>query len=274
MFGEYFWLFGLKFDTFSFFIYFAFLSAGAFFYWYSEKIGVGFWQFVLIFLIVAILAPVGASALSALEFHRPFISIINRDSGSTFLGGYILALLLILVAARLLKVKALKVLDAVTLSWIIGYGVGRFACFFSGDGDYGTPTSSFLGMAFPHGIIPTTVPVWPTPLFESGYCLILFVMFYYLHVRKNAPPSLPGRIFFGASSWMLLCRFAVEYIRLNPKYAGFSLSQWICMPLIVGYSAGNIWLDKWPSFFHLIFPRKLGIENSSLVSEPPVQAVS
>ncbi len=274
MLGEHFWLFGLTFDTFSFFIYLAFLSAGAFFYWYSEKIGVGFWQFVLIFLIVAIFAPLGGSALSALEFHQPFVSIVNRDSGSTHLGGYILALPLVIVAARLMKLRVLKVLDAVTISWIIGYAVGRFACFFSGDGDYGTPTSSFLGMVFPHGIVPTTVPVWPTPLFESGYSLVILITFYYIYARRKAKPSLAGRIFFGASSWMFLCRFVVEYIRLNPRYAGFSLSQWICMPLIVSYSVGNTWLDKSPSIFHAIIPRRLGIDNSAPLPEPPVQATS
>ncbi len=242
MLGEYFWLFGLKFNTFSFFVYLAFLFGGGFSYFYFQRIGVGFLQFVVLFLVVAIFAPIGASALSALEFHVPMGTIFGGDSGSTHLGGYLLALPFLLLTARLFKLNVLRVMDSITFSWIIGYGVGRFACFFSGDGGYGIPTNSFLGMTFPHGIVPTTTPVWPTPLFESGYSLVIFIAFYYLYARKGAKPTPAGRIFFGASSWMFLCRFAVEYIRRNPKYGGFSLSQWLCMPLVLSFTGLNVWL--------------------------------
>ncbi len=244
MIGEYFWLFGIKFDTFHFFSYLAFLVAGGFFYWYSEKIGFGLWSLLVAFAIVALLAPAGGAALSAIEFHEPLSKLWHQNVGSTHLGGYLLALPAVMIAVKLLKANVLRVMDGVTLAWIIGYAVGRFACFFSGDGDYGIPTSSIFGMSFPHGIVPTLVPVWPTPLFESGYSIAIFVAFSFPHIRKRITEGRPGRIFFGASALMFVCRFAVEFIRRNPQYNGLSLSQWICIPLILIYASLYMWLAR------------------------------
>jgi len=242
MLGSHFWLFGFNFDTFSFFTYLAFLSSGGFFYWYSEKIGFGFWDFIVVFSVVAILAPAGGAALSAIEFHEPLSKLWHQNVGSTHLGGYLLALPVVMIAVKLLKANVLRVMDGVTLAWIIGYAVGRFACFFSGDGCYGIPTSSIFGMSFPHGIVPTLIPVWPTPLFESGYSIAIFVAFSFPHIQKRITEGRPGRIFFGASTLMFVCRFAVEFIRRNPRYDGLSLSQWICIPLVLIYASLYIWL--------------------------------
>lgn len=240
MWGSEFAVFGLEFNTFQFFIYLAFLVAGGFFYRESSKIGLRYSQFFVIFMAVVILAPIGASLLSAAEFGRRFIEIFQGRSGTTHLGGYLLALPVILLIARLWKIPMLKLLDVIALAWTLGYGVGRLACFFSGDGCYGIPTSSIFGMTFPHGIVPTSVPVYPTPLFETAYSLIIFGVFYYFLTRKQVHGIPDGRIFFGASSWMLLSRFVVEFIRTNPRYDGYSLSQWLCMPLIVLYSFLNV----------------------------------
>jgi phosphatidylglycerol---prolipoprotein diacylglyceryl transferase len=243
MLGTHFWLLGLEFDTFYFFTYLAFLSAGAFFYWYSEKIGFGFWGFILVFAVVVILAPVGGAALSALEFHHSLGRLWQQNLGSTHLGGYLLALPVVMITIKLLKDSVARVMDGVTFAWILGYGVGRFACFFSGDGCYGPPTSSIFGMTFPHGIAPTLVPVWPTPLFESGYSIAIFIAFFLLYIRKHDSVQ-SGWIFFSASFLMFLCRFGVEFIRRNPKYDGLSLSQWICIPLILCYAILSIRLVR------------------------------
>jgi len=244
MWGAHFWLFGLEFDTFRTFQYLAFVAGGAFFYFKSIKDGLTFGQFFLIFLIIVIAGPIGGAFLSMLEFGGSFMSLPDGESGTTFVGGYFLALGLTALAAKLLKLKVLKVLDTTTLALCLGYGVAKLGCFFSGDGCYGIPTDSWIGMSFPKGIIPTTVPVYPTPLFELGYALIIFGIFYFLSTRPSYADIPAGRVFLTASSWMFLCRFAVEFIRRNPKYAGFTLTQWACMPLILGYSGFNFWLKN------------------------------
>ncbi len=64
----------------------------------------------------------------------------------------------------------------------IGYGIGRIGCFLSGDGCYGIEikpvhllgfTFHPWGMAFPHGIEPVFVPVYPTPLYELAAGLLI-----------------------------------------------------------------------------------------------------
>ncbi len=244
MWGEHFWLFGLEFDTFRTFQYLAFMVGGAFFYFKSDKEGITFGHFFLLFLSIVIIGPIGGSLLSMLEFGGSFMGLPDGESGTTFVGGYLLALGLTALMARLLHLNVPKLLDKLTLTLCLGYGVAKLGCFFSGDGCYGIPTDSFVGMTFSKGIIPTVVPVYPTPLFELGYAVVIFGVFYYLSTRLSNADVPAGRIFFGASSWLFLCRFAIEFIRRNPKYAGFTLTQWTCMPLILGYSAGNFYLEK------------------------------
>ena len=75
------------------------------------------------------------------------------------------------------KIGALRTLDLCAPAAAIGYGIGRIGCFLSGDGCYGIPiqpvhlfgiTFHPWGMAFPQGIEPVFVPVYPTPLYELG----------------------------------------------------------------------------------------------------------
>ncbi len=240
MWGEKFAVFGLEINTFRFFIFIAFAIGGAFFYSETKKIGLKYTQFFLIYLIVVVLAPIGASLLSVVEFGRRVEEVFEGSSGSTHLGGYFLTLPIVMLAARLWKIPILKLFDIVVLCWCLGYAFGRLACFFSGDGCYGIQTSSIFGMTFPHGIVASYVPVYPTPLLETVYSLVIFAVYYYFLRVKDAHGIPDGRIFFGASSWMFLCRFAVEFIRINPKYYGFTLTQWACMPLLLGYSFLNI----------------------------------
>jgi phosphatidylglycerol:prolipoprotein diacylglycerol transferase len=62
------------------------------------------------------------------------------------------------------------VADAIAPSLAIGQAIGRIGCFLVGD-DYGVPTALPWGMAFPHGVPPTTERVHPTQLYESAWLL-------------------------------------------------------------------------------------------------------
>ena len=233
-------------NTMGVFISLAFLLASIVFYNLTQRAGLSQMQSIVALVTVVLLCPLGASLLSAIEFGHSISKVFIGKSGSSHDGGFILGVLGLIFVARWQKINVLSMLDAAALSWCAGHTVGRLACFFGGDGCYGIPTNSFLGMTFLHGIRPTYIPVYPTPLFESGYSLIIFVVFYYLYSRRESSGfAPPGRIFFGACSWMLLCRFAIEFIRINPKYAGFSLAQWICIPLVIGFSIANFMLPQY-----------------------------
>lgn len=99
--------------------------------------------------------------------------------------------------------------DATAPALAIGYALGRIGCLLVGD-DYGRPTSSWVGIAFPKGSPPTTayslrefgvkvdpsipddtvLKVWPTQIFESIAAFIMFgILMWYVrrpHRRGNA----------------------------------------------------------------------------------------
>jgi phosphatidylglycerol:prolipoprotein diacylglycerol transferase len=110
----------------------------------------------------------------------------------------------------------------------MGYGIGRIGCLISGDGDYGKPTTLPWGMAFPHGIVPTTQScldwgaaadcrVHPTPIYEFLVAILIFWILWRLGARglkKHAPN---GIIFAAYLVLTGIARFLVEIIRINPR---------------------------------------------------------
>jgi phosphatidylglycerol:prolipoprotein diacylglycerol transferase len=116
----------------------------------------------------------------------------------------------------------------------LGYAVGRVACQLAGDGNYGRPSSLPWAMAYPHGMVPTTVRVQPTPVYETLIMLLVF-WFLYLLARK----AQPGWYVF---AWFLVLsgleRLGIEFLRLNPPWLlGLTAPQWIA---IAGIGAGAV----------------------------------
>ena len=107
----------------------------------------------------------------------------------------------------------------------VGYAIGRIGCLLSGDGDYGSPTKSFIGIAFPHGTVPTPpgVKVWPTPPIET--VVMLLVGWFLYRMAKRAQP---GWYVWG---WFMVLagieRLLIEFIRRNPVvFLGLRTTQW------------------------------------------------
>jgi len=129
--------------------------------------------------------------------------------------------------------------------------VGRMGCFLVGD-DYGRPTDSWVGIAFPKGSppstagnlrrmfgvsIPESVPdtavlaVHPTQLYEIGMSLLIFAILW----RLRREPWKAGRLF---SLWLALAgleRLIVEFFRAkDDRFFGvLTLAQLISIGLIV-----------------------------------------
>jgi phosphatidylglycerol:prolipoprotein diacylglycerol transferase len=140
--------------------------------------------------------------------------------------------------------------DAVAPALPLGYAVGRLGCFLVGD-DYGRPTDSWVGMAFPDGIPPTLagnlraygadIPpevsdgtllrVHPTQLYEIAMSLVIFFIIW--RIRKN--PHQAGWLF---GVWLALAgveRFIVEIFRAkDDRFLGsFTIAQLISVGLVV-----------------------------------------
>ncbi|HEV2287454.1 MAG TPA: prolipoprotein diacylglyceryl transferase [Candidatus Acidoferrales bacterium] len=94
--------------------------------------------------------------------------------GFAWFGGLIGGLAAFIWLAHHYRVPLLEIFDAASPAAALGYGIGRIGCLVSGDGDYGKPTSLPWGMSFPHGLVPTTQRVHPTPIYELIVAIFIF----------------------------------------------------------------------------------------------------
>ena len=124
----------------------------------------------LFVVVPALCGIVGAKLYHVLETPRELLAdpvgqLFSRY-GLAWFGGLIAGFAAFVWLARRFKIPLLEVFDAGSAAAALGYAVGRVGCLLSGDGDYGKPTSLPWGMSFPHGLVPTTERVHPTPIYE------------------------------------------------------------------------------------------------------------
>ncbi len=129
----------------------------------------------------------------------------------------------------------LLLLDICSPALAMGYAVGRVGCQISGDGDYGQPTDLPWGMAYPHGVVPTTEVVHPTPIYET---VSMGLVAWALWRARDA--FRPGVLF---AFYLVLAgteRLLVEFVRRNePVAAGLTEAQLLSLVMMV---AGAIWI--------------------------------
>ena len=169
------------------------------------------------------------------ELKDQLFEALTSSAGFTFHGGFIIGSTTLIVMTKLDKIPLNKFLDSMGPCLALAYAIGRLGCQLSGDGDYGIETSSFLGMSFSTGVIPTPigVNVFPTPLYESFLCIL--IVFILLKLEKNKSwLSVP---YARAGAYLTLIgteRFIVEFLRVNPKvFYIFSQSQIIYAVVII-----------------------------------------
>jgi len=150
--------------------------------------------------------------------------------GLAWNGGLIAGFVMLLWYAHHRHTSTWSLLDAASPAAAVGYAFGRMGCFLAGDGDYGKPTDLPWGMSFPHGVVPTTQRVHPTPLYEIAGSLLLFFLLVKLAKRDVAPGTVFAVYLIGSGVF----RFAVEFIRINPPFLlGFTEAQCISLLAIV-----------------------------------------
>jgi phosphatidylglycerol:prolipoprotein diacylglycerol transferase len=175
------------------------------------------------------------------EFLRDPMGMIFSGAGLAVYGGLVFSLAASIFVIKKNKEKVLEIFDLTAPAIALGYAVGRIGCHVSGDGCYGIPTSSFLGTAYPNGIVPTSVNVYPTPLFESFVSFLFFA--FLLKLRKKEMPT--GKLFFIYLILNGIARFLVEFIRLNPKeLLGLTQAQIIAVLLVMTGILGWIMVER------------------------------
>ena len=184
----------------------------------------------------------GAKIYYAILFHDWHL-LLDR-AGLVWYGGLIGGLIGCSGYIMAKKLDYFTVTDAASPGLAIGYALGRIGCFLVGD-DYGRPTDSWVGIAFPKGSPPTTayslrqfgvhvdasIPpdqvlrVHPTQLYESAAAFTMFVILM-IAARRPHPK---GRVFGLFLGLMGIERFLVEIVRAkDDRFLGpFTIAQLI-----------------------------------------------
>lgn len=187
------------------------------------------------------------------EFQAIGWRVLWDNAGFAWYGGLTFGILALVLQGWRAKIGALRMLDLCAPAAAIGYGVGRIGCFLSGDGCYGiaiTPvhflgfTFRAWGMAFPNGIEPINVPVYPTPLYELGAGLLIGWFLWWRLGKPHATGTILGQ-------YLMLCgfaRFLVEFIRRNPKVLwGLSNAQLASAGAALVGIALTVWVTTRPA---------------------------
>ena len=229
---------------------------------------------------------VGAKVLFLFENWDAFVAAPMRmafsPSGLTFYGGFLTATAAIALYLRKRKLAFLRIADTVAPGLLLGYGVARLGCHFSGDGDYGIPTSLPWGAIYANGTFkparaladyfsrnPDAAKEWNYSELATQvvgrdqfgtitqfdltvtlhptpvYEFLLCGLLFLVLWRFRTRIQLQGRIFMLYLVFAGLERFLVELIRLNPRIVlGLSQAQLIAIALIAVGAAGWFYLGR------------------------------
>jgi phosphatidylglycerol:prolipoprotein diacylglycerol transferase len=193
--------------------------------------------------------------------------LIFSRGGLVWYGGFLLAAVLVIWEIRRRRLPLAGTADAAAPALALAYAVGRIGCFLVGD-DWGRPTDSWLGIAFPQGAPPSRVdiierefgitvdpalvekygqivPVHPTQLYEVGLSTLIFFLLWRL--RRTSRPE--GRLFL---LWLALAgfeRFLVEFLRAkDDRFFGLlTLAQILSLGLVAVGVIGMVRLQQRPA---------------------------
>ena len=226
-------------------------------------------------ILAAISGIIGARLFSIIESEENIKAFIKdpldqllSGSGLAIYGGLILAFIIVYWFVRSKGMKPIHVMDAVAPALIMGYAVGRLGCQFSGDGDWGivnaaaTPGWWFLpdwawAYTYPHNVLNEGIqiegclwqycrqlaePVYPTPLYETFFSLIIFGILWMMRKRFK----IAGMLFFLYVLLNGIERFFIEKIRTNPDISLMGMeatqAEYVAGMLIVIGAVGMIYL--------------------------------
>lgn len=183
---------------------------------------------VLISLPVGIVGARAWYVIFEWENYHSFFDVINiRAGGLAIQGGLIFGIIAAFFVCRHKKISLLTLLDLTIPEVALAQAVGRWGNFFNQEA-HGTATD------LPWGIMIDGVRVHPTFLYESIWCLFLFILLSVADGRKN----FRGQTFSLYLMLYSLERFFVEQLRTDSLLAGPSE---LVMPLkAAGYDPVSV----------------------------------
>jgi len=224
------------------------------------------WDLVFMGVVGGIL---GAKLYYVLLNYERLVSdprgLLLSRGGLVWYGGFMLATAFVIWEIRRQKLPLPKLADVIAPALALAYAVGRMGCFLVGD-DWGRPTDSWLGIAFPRGTPPTRVdvieglgiavdpalveefgqivPVHPTQLYEIGLSTLIFFLLWKIRGDGRAA----GWIFM---LWLVLAgseRFLVEFLRAkDDRFFGMlTLAQLISLAIVMAGIVGMMRVRRDP----------------------------
>jgi phosphatidylglycerol---prolipoprotein diacylglyceryl transferase len=170
---------------------------------------------------------------------RDIVSIATFQSGGTFYGGILGAILTIVLYTHFQKMPLLPVLDTFAGAVPLGHAIGRLGCLAAGC-CYGKPTTLPWGIKFTNETAnqlagtPLGIPLHPTQIYEAGAELLNFVFLIWLGRRQKFAGQILGAYFilYGIE------RGVIEFFRGDPGrtmllHDSFSLMQLVSVCLVL-----------------------------------------
>lgn len=196
-------------------------------------------------IIAAVSGIIGAKIFHQLEYMDEFladpITALFSFSGLTFYGGLITAAITLMIFCKRNNIQWSELADAAAPALMIGYAIGRIGCQVAGDGDWGIVNLaaqpewlSFLpewtwAYDYPHNVLSQGIhipgcdgiycyhliePVFPTPIYETSLCFIMFLSLWWMRKRIK----ISGILFSIYLIFNGIERFFIEKIRVNSTY--------------------------------------------------------
>jgi phosphatidylglycerol:prolipoprotein diacylglycerol transferase len=179
-------------------------------------------------------------------FAHPLEIFEVWHGGMSFHGGLLGVLLVMALFARKRGFRFLQVGDFVSTLVPLGLAAGRLGNFINGE-LWGRPTDVPWGMVFPQA--GDGIPRHPSQLYELGLeGLSLFVLVWLFARKPRQVGQVSGVFMMGYGAF----RFLVEYTREPDSFlgilaGGFSMGQWLSMPMVLIGAALFFWARKNPS---------------------------
>ena len=220
-----------------------FLLAGVVIYFVGKRWKMRFdFENICVVIICAMVGVIIGGRLGyVLAYNGPFyaahpLEVLNfANGGMSFHGGVVGALFAGIVAAKIVKMPYLSLLDVAIIGVPIGLFFGRCANFVNGE-LWGAPTDLPWGVVF--GGSAGMVPRHPSQLYEA--LLEGVVLFAILFVMSFKKPPFPRGAYIG--TFLVgygIFRFLIEFIRQPDAQIGYLLGDWFTMgqllsiPLVV-----------------------------------------
>jgi phosphatidylglycerol:prolipoprotein diacylglycerol transferase len=179
------------------------------------------WNLGIYMILVALVLAKVWLVLASWDYYvahpREIFSIATFQSGGTFYGGILGAVLTILLYTHYQKMPLLAVMDTLGAALPLGHAIGRLGCFAAGC-CYGKPTSLPWGVTFTSETAerlagtPLGVHLHPTQLYEASVELLNFIFLIWLGRRQRFTGQIIGTYFllYGAE------RGIIEFFRGDP----------------------------------------------------------